>query len=277
MKTRLIVSKTSAIFITLSLAGSLANYLVYPFISRHFTTSQFGDFTLILSIFNQVLSILLAFNVISIALVKQNLEHEARFKAQAIQKALIWFFMAISILLLVFSSPLRRGLNIANPEYLFLLTLLLLVSVPSIIWSGYLQGHKKLVHVGIFLSSSAFLKLFFSIVLASYGGIAGGLFGVLVGITLATILLWATKPINLPSLRYVFKGFDPSETNFLFKARRYILGTLFVVGSLGVLQNIDIILSKAFFSPEIAGLYTGISIISKAIYFLSFLIKSGGC
>lgn len=272
MKSKIVTPRASIVFIILSLVGALANYLVYPFISRQFTTSQFGDFTLTMSIFNQVLSVLLAFNVISIALVKHNLEHEARFKAQSIQKALIWFFIILSLLILVFTPWLKAGLNIANPEYLFVLTTLLLVSVPSIIWSGYLQGHKKLVNVGMYLGSSGILKLFFAVVFASYAGITGGLLGVLIGISIATLLLWATRPIELPSLKYVYKKFDTEEKTFLIKVRRYVIGALFVVGSLGLLQNIDITLSKILFSPDVAGQYIGVSIISNAVYFLSFLI-----
>ena len=52
----------------------------------------------------------------------------------------------------------------------------------------------------------------------------------------------------------------------------YILASAIVVGALGVLQNIDIVYAKALFSPSEAGVYSGISVLSNALYFVSFVL-----
>lgn len=262
----------SGLFGILSLAGAVFSYALYPVLARILSTSEFGDFAVIVAFSNQLLGLMLAFNIISIYLVKSQSEEKARSHAQIIQKSLIWLFLGLTLVFLLVSPYLSSLLKIDNTGYFFILGLILLISVPGIIWTGYLQGHKELVRVGFFNLTASLGKLIFASFLAISLGAAGGLLGIFFGSIAGLLTIHFMPGVKLPTLRSFFARSDPEELKSLYSLRKYVLECLLVVGSLSFLQNYDITLAKALFPPEQAGVYSGISVLSNALYFLSFLL-----
>lgn len=232
----------------------------------------FGDFTVVMALSNQILGILLSFNLVSIYLVKNHEETRARQLAQAIQKALIWFFLAVTALMLVASPFLKELFNIQSMMPFFVLAAILLTSVPSVIWTGYLQGHKKLIDVGWFNFTAALLKFILAIVLAKAFGPTGGLIGVLCGGLAGLTALRFSTSLQLPDIKSALISLAQDERDFLKDIRYFIVQAILVVGGLSFLQNIDINYAKILFDPTTAGIYSGISILSNSLYFGSFLL-----
>jgi O-antigen/teichoic acid export membrane protein len=262
----------SGLFGILSLTGAFFNYALYPVLVRILSARDFGDFAVIVAISNQVLGILLAFNIISIYLVKAHEEEKARNHAQVIQKFLIWLFLGATVTILVASPYLHNLLQVQNISSFIILALILLTAIPGIIWTGYLQGNKELVRVGGFNLSAALAKLIFATLLAMVFGSNGGLLGILCGTLVGLLVLWLVPGVKLPSLGSLFAKSDPEEKKFVLGLKNYVLMCLFVVGVLSFLQNYDIILAKALFKPAVAGIYSGISILSNALYYVCFLL-----
>lgn len=262
----------SGLFAILSLTGAVINYALYPVLTRVMNTQDFGDFATLLSISNQVFGILLAFNITSIYLVKKYPEEEAREMAQLIQKFLLWFFIVITLILFVLSPLIRHWLHISDLLSFGVLAIFLVSSLPAVIWTGYLQGHKQLVKVGLYNLISSILKFVFTVVLASYWGVRGGLLGVLISTVVGLVVLRFIARMPLPSISSAAAPFTKPQREFIRSIRMYIINSIFVVGMLSILQNIDITFAKALFSPSAAGVYSGISVLSNAIYFVSFLL-----
>lgn len=262
----------SGLFGVLSLAGAALNYALYPALSHVLTPTDFGNFTLILALSNQILAILLAFNITSIYLVKNNTEDVAREKAQAIQKMLIWFFLAATGIVLLLSPILKAQLQINNPMSFLVLSLMLVSTVPAVVWTGYLQGHKKLVKVGLYTFSGSFLKFLLAILFGLIWGVNGALWGVLLGTVGGILILKLSANIKLPRVVDSLSRLTPQQKIILKDLKLYIVEAIIVVGGLGFLQNIDIIFAKAFFEPSVAGVYSGISILSNALYYIAFLL-----
>lgn len=262
----------SSLFTILSLGSAVTGYALYPILVRLLTPEAFGDFAVAAATLNQVLAILLAINVISIHLVKKYGEDEARQHAQVIQKVMLWFFLFITLIVLAL-SPLLSSLFKISDAYLFVpLVIILLTSLPLIVWTGYLQGHKELVRIGIFSFGSAIAKLIFTSLLGLVAGSVGAFFGVLVGTITGIIIIYLYPGVRLPSIGSVFSKTSKQELRFLASLRLYIIEAVFVVGVLGILQNYDISLAKALFGPSVAGVYSGISILSNALYYLAFIL-----
>jgi O-antigen/teichoic acid export membrane protein len=262
----------SSIFLVLSVLAAALNYALYPAIARVLGPANFGDFTTVLALSNQILGILLAFNLTSIYLVKNNAEEAALESAQSIQKVLIWLFVGLTIAVTVISPFINHGLKLSSPYSLIVLTVMLIVAVPAVMWTGYLQGHKKLGAVGIYSVSSSLFKFVLALAFAKIWGVNGGLLGVLVGTIGGIIVLYVFAGVKLPSISSVFVKLTKSDRVFLKSMRLYIIGSVIVVGIMSILQNIDILFAKSFFPPSEAGVYTGISIISNALYYVSFLM-----
>lgn len=262
----------SGLFGILSLTGAFFNYALYPVLVRVLSAKDFGDFAVIVAISNQILGILLAFNIISIYLVKTHEEETARNHAQVIQKFLIWLFLAATAVMLLASPYLHNLLHVQNVSSFIILALILLAAVPCVIWTGYLQGNKELIRVGGFNLSAALGKLIFAILLAMIFGPNGGLLGILCGTIVGLLVLWLIPGVKLPRLMSLFTKSNPEEKKFVLSLRKYALMCLLVVGMLSFLQNYDIILAKALFAPAVAGIYSGISILSNALYYICFLL-----
>ena len=262
----------SGAFAVLSLLGAFFSYFLYPILTRVLNTQEFGDFAVIVAISNQLLGILLAFNIISIYLVKSQSEEQARNHTQVIQKTLIWLLLAASVVVVVASPFLNDLLKVDNTIYFLLLGLIVVAAVPGVIWTGYLQGHKELVRVGAFSVSAALGRLVFASILAVAFGTTGSLIGMLIGALVGLFVVYFAPGVKLPTLKSALDKSSIEEKKFLLSLKKYLLECLLVVGALGFMQNYDILLAKALFDQNEAGVYSGISVLSNALYFLSFLL-----
>ncbi len=262
----------SSLFVILSIFGGAVTYAVYPVLARILKLEQLGDYIAIVGISNQLLGILLAFSVISVGLVKQYGEQEASEKIGVIQKVLLWLFIGLSAIVLVLSPFLQHLLNIQNISYFFILSIIMLLAVPSNIWIGFLQGHKEQIRVGLFTSGTAVLKFILILLLAKLFGVNGGLWGLFVGSLLGLFIVYYLPGRRVPGLFNNLTLLNKSEKNFLRHSGIYIAQSVFVVTSLVFLQNYDLNRAKALFTPQVAGIYGGISIISNAFYFVLFLL-----
>jgi O-antigen/teichoic acid export membrane protein len=262
----------SLLFVALSLTGAFISYVLYPVLARIFNLREFGDYVTIVGLSNQVMGVLLAFSVISIALVKQYGEAEANNKAQVIQKVLLWLFLGLSGLILIFSPFLQHLLKIQHIVSFFILSLIMLLSVPSNIWVGFLQGNKEQIRVGISTVCTAALKFVCIIALAARYGVSGGLWGFLLGSFLGLVILYYLPGKGVPKLNTLFKRLRGAEKAFLHEYKGYIAQAVFVVAGLVFLQNYDLNRAKILFDPTLAGIYGGISVLSNALYYVTFLL-----
>jgi O-antigen/teichoic acid export membrane protein len=262
----------SLLYVTLSLTGAIINYVIYPVLARTLNLREFGDYVAIIGLSNQVMGLLLAFSVISIAFVKQYGDSEAENKAQVIQKVLLWLFLGLSIVLLLFSPVLQHLLKIQHLVSFMILALVMLLSVPANIWAGFLQGHKEQVRVGISTLVTAVLKFVCIIVLAVRYGVIGGLWGFMLGSLLGLFILYYLPGKNVPKLNTLLSKLNLSDKSFLQAQKGYIAQAVFVVAGIVFLQNYDLNRAKVLFNPSLAGVYGGISVFSNALYFVAFLL-----
>jgi len=262
----------SSLFTILSLAAAACSYFLYPIIIRILPSSEFGDFAVTTTMLNQILSIFLALNIISVHLVKKYGEEESRHYIQIIQKILLQVFIGLCVVVVILSPQLKDLLKISHLSLFIPLGLILLASVPVTIWNGFLQGHKELVRIGVFSFSASLAKLIFASVFGLLLGAIGALFGILVGTLLGILILQLYPGVRLPSLRSTFDKTSKKDLRFLSNLKFYILQSIFVVGALGFLQGYDISLAKALFEPQLAGLYSGIGVLSYVLYYVCFIL-----
>ena len=166
--------------------------------------------------------------------------------------ALILFAIAI-----IPSIFLSRFLNI-NFWLIILMNLLIFssLSLPAI--RGILQGRKEFASLGNSVMIEAGFKLVFAISLVLFGlKVFGAVVGVLLGFLASMIFtLYFNKDIlEKKEEKTSFKDIYSISTNYLI-----VMMVVLLVFSL------DIILAKRFFSAEIAGKYSVLSMLGKMIF-----------
>jgi O-antigen/teichoic acid export membrane protein len=253
--------KSSGFFAITSVVASLANYALYPILSKIISPSELGDVGVILAIIVQTGSLLLAFNLVSIYLVSRESESVAIKKLEMIQKGLVRLSVLISIVIIMFLPPLKQLLRIEGYSPLIGLACLLIVVIPSVIWTGYLQGRKALPLIGIFNLVNAFTKVAGATVMALLGfGVGGVIFGVVLGFIVSLIVLKYLSPYRLPSITSTIR--KSSHVLSLTDIKFYILEALVVAGLMAALYSLDIVSAKILFTRDYAGVYVGASTIA---------------
>jgi len=141
---------------------------------------------------------------------------------------------------------------------------------------GILSGWQKFGLVNLANITGAGVKLSLGITLAWFGF---GLDGIMLGLVLAGVIGYFISVRGLRFLaknhqEYVEKGEETKEP-FDFSSVRGYVATAFM-GTLGliILGNIDIVLAKHSLTPEMAGAYGALIVVSKVIFFVTGVIAS---
>lgn len=185
--------------------------------------------------------------------------------------SLIWLALGIAIFLLTYSlSPLLLSyLHLKDPVLIMVVGFGAAVSYIGIVNAGFLQGLMKFRFLSISAVVASLSKLIIGGLLVMLGA---GAVGGLVGIVMLPLVayLFAFWP-----LRSLFREKESSENYF---DGREVLNYAIVAGvgiiSLSSFISSDVILVKHFFSETQAGLYGGLSIIGKVIFYFTTAIPS---
>jgi O-antigen/teichoic acid export membrane protein len=252
--------------------GAILGYLVYPILTRILTPSVFSEFAIQITLISQASALFATLNVLALHIVKSYPSSKHQQGVEAVQKFFLWFFAALCVLFLLSSPVIQKVLNINDGSLLFLSVGILIISVPIILWTGYLQGNKEIVRVGIYSFTAGFFKLIMSVLGGIYFGVFGALLGILIGTILGAVALTIYPGIDLPSLKSIFNKFNKSEVFFIKNILKYSIIILIVVGILSIMQNIGIIFAKMKFSAEDAGYFSAVSIVSNSLFYIISLL-----
>lgn len=174
-------------------------------------------------------------------------------------------FAFILFIILIFVSIFISIFLDINYWLILLTNTILFGSFSSPIIRGVLQGRKKFWGLGNNMISESLLKLIFSISLVLLGfRIFGAIMGVLLGVFSAIIFgLYYNRDILITERKR-------TEFNGIYSQSIPYFISIFVII---LVFNMDLILAKRFFNPELAGQYAGLSMIGKIIFFGTIAIS----
>jgi len=183
-----------------------------------------------------------------------------------------------------FYRSIKKGFSISLVIFLvfviasFFISSLLDISVPLLVITGLfiiysftipvargvLQGKKKFFAMGGNLVVESVVKFVFSIILVLIGfKVYGAIGSVIIGSIAAFFIVFLSLKDVIKSKRIKenFKG--------IFS---YNIPILIGMTSIILIYSLDVIIARFFFSPEISGKYSFVSLIAKSILFASFAI-----
>ncbi len=260
----------NAIFWAASLGVSFLNYLYYPILGRLLDPAAFGETQTIISFFTQAGAFFQVLGLVSVGIITKYPDEKLRDKlTNEISRLALTLSLLFFGLTIVFSPLLKHFFHFGSIGPFLLLGLSLLVNVPLSFANAYLQGNnrfKALSAVNI-LGAVSKLTLSISLVLIglkTLGAIGGLIIAQLIG------LMYSLK-MGKGLRHFVAAHLHVQRPNLaLLKPELpYALMVLATSLTTNLLLSFDILVVKHYFSPVQAGLYTGISIISNIIYYIT--------
>ena len=179
---------------------------------------------------------------------------------------IFWFISGIIFFLIIalFSPQISTFLKIKTNLFVIIMAVSVGLTYMGIVNISFLQSLLKFKYMAFLYSVSSVIKIFLGVLLVVLGFSVGG-------------ALWAVASMAL--VGYIL-GFYPLK--FLFRQKilkdvsinwkeilHYAMPTMIIVLSVTSLVTSDIILVKHYFSPTEAGLYGGISLIGKVIFYFT--------
>jgi O-antigen/teichoic acid export membrane protein len=165
--------------------------------------------------------------------------------------------------LFLLSPQVTRYLKLPSSFVVILLAAGVAFYVPLGVKRGGLQGVCAFSRLATNFILEAVVKCLGAVVLIELGfGILGAVAAIAVSVILAYFV--PPKPAELQGRP------EPGETTSL---REGIQAIVFFVGQV-IINNIDILLVKHFFPPEVAGLYAAVALVGRVVYMLSWSVVS---
>ncbi len=272
--------RNNAIFFVGSLFIAFLNYLYYPVMGRVMSVEQFGEIQTIFSLVYLSGVVLTVFRMIVLHITANESDQPQKVDTGStlaiknpssttiippLYTAALYIHVPF-ILVLLFGSPLISRFFSFETSWTFsIFGVYLFTTVAATFYSAYLHGKNDFSTLTISQIIGAAGKLILSFIFVYLGfGVFGAVFGLAL-ISLVTIIYMKKKSgslrLPLSSLSAVMKVLR----------HEYVYGFLIFVslGFVTILYSLDVLIIKRLFSPEVAGLYSGVITIARIIYFVT--------
>lgn len=259
----------NATYFTGTMVFGALSYLYYPVLGRLLPPSSFGEVQTLVTLFLQYTIFLNVLDLVVInILVSYTDTALARRMVLELEKLAAGIGLGIVLIVIAGGGLLEGFLRFTTPWPFTLIAITGVIAIPFIFRSGYLQAHKKfgLVTGANIVSAAARLLLGAALVALGFGTL-----GAIWGLAFAQI-------IALYFAVFFAKRHGFHESMHLRKLPDLrLLGPelkyagLVLAGSLSVtlMYSLDIIVVKHYFDARTAGLYAGISVTARMLFFLT--------
>lgn len=261
-----LIGGASLIFVGGFLAN-VFNFFFNVFMTRNLTIAEYGILASLISLMNLMA---LPANAVIPTVTQFGASYFAKGELHMVRGL---FFRVVTplfclgiisfLLLIFFGNEIGHFFNIRDTSLISLAGFIIAVGFLSVVNTALLQGKLAFAFITIITMLGAFLKFSLGLVLVFLGF---GLGGTMWSLFLAGFLPYM---ISFIPLRFIFqKGITTPKVS-----GRMLLsfGIPSAVASFALLSfiNTDIILVKHFFTSENAGIYAGLSLVGRVIFFFS--------
>ncbi|MCX6812246.1 MAG: oligosaccharide flippase family protein [Candidatus Berkelbacteria bacterium] len=275
-ETKKLFSSSAVMFVGTFIA-SIFSYLFNMLMGRYLGPKNYGEMTALMSL---LMIVSVAGGAILTVAMKYGSELYVGERLRALKKLLavlskyVYFFALFLFLIgLALVRPISNYFSISGLTPTVVALLSLIFGLVIMVNKGILQGAQKfyaLSAVGIFEMAA---RLALGIILVKIGLAVSG---ALLGIVLATA---ATYALTFWPISGIFKKIkkDRTEKNFTFDKKEILNYSWPALGSmllLAIAINLDIILVKHYFPPDIAGIYAAVSTVGKIILYITSPVVS---
>jgi O-antigen/teichoic acid export membrane protein len=254
--------------IVMLLSTSLVSALNFGFnvsMARMLGPARFGHVTAAVTILMLASAITLAFQLVCAKFVARNemLGEKVSVYRSLLGKAWVTS-LGVGAGLFILQKPMAAYLHIPDSWILAVLAIGISAYVPLGVRRGGLQGMCSFGRLSTNFIVEAIVKLVIAVLLVALGYGVMGAVGALSGSILAAYFF--------PKMPAEF-GTRPQTALQPASFREGMQATVFFVGQV-IINNIDILLVKHFFAPELAGLYAAVALVGRVLYFAAWSVVS---
>jgi len=266
------VKKSLLVFILLSGLASAFNYFAYPALSRLLPADQYINITVALSLFTQISTLLSSLVAITIGLTKERHATPSNHTIEILQSVLFRLLVVVSIVLLAL-SPIIAGSVHMPVTYIIPICIMLLISIPIAITSGFLNGKGLMVKLGLVTVVSAGLQ--FTVAISASIATNSGLLTLLsmalsqcIAIAVIYIIL---RHDNLPKLHHALTlSVSKPDKKRLGKILGYTVLSSIGIMVINLAQVVDLLIAQRLTSHDVK-FYTDIYVISRVVFFAGMI------
>ena len=257
--------KNNVIFFIGSMAVAVLNYLYHPILGRMMSVEDFGEVQSLISLFMQLGIFTGVFNVITVNIAANYEDKKERDAIISSLRRIAFYIAGVLFLIVIACSSLLKDFFQFSSVYPFIvLAFLLIAGVSFAFRKAFLQGisdFKAISWAGIIFAAG---KLCFAVLFVYFGWRSFGAISALLiaqGFALAYVYFKTKKTLNLSI-------FSKDGIGSVIKSEyRYAILIFLATSAITFLYTADVLMVKHWFSPEEAGLYSGIATIARIIFF----------
>ena len=261
-----LIGPAIALFVSANIANA-ANLVFNMVFARLMGPAAFADLTLLLTLKLGVLSFLGALQFAFAEQTAKTADYQTnRMAAYALSWGSLKISVPIMFIVIALANFMSATLNFSSPLALALLALAIPFFLPMVIYRGLTQGLMKIPKIILSVQAEWFIRLVGSIILWKMGlGLPG--IAIAIGLSILAAFLFSVdkEDFSLHKKAVASKDYCAVKTLGITALPYLILQVAQVV----VLDS-DIIIAKALFTPQMAGLVAGLLLIQR-VFFFAFL------
>lgn len=256
----------SILIIAASFTANIFAYLFQLVSGRYFSKEDYGVLVALFSL-SGIIPLILQFftsGIPKLVAEIKDIDYPKRISSlfYTIFKINAGISLLILIGMLLLKNNIAEFLNIENTTVMYPFIFAVAAGVLTLFMTPYIQGlmrFKAYAFVTLLTSISKFLVALTVLLL----GLT--LSDIFWGLTITTTIMGIIAySLLLKNLDFKWRIFNKPDLSLLIK---YSLGGALALIGLNLVNSIDVILVKHYFSPEIAGTYSSISVIGRIIFY----------
>lgn len=267
------MKKNVIFFIALSTLASGINYLTYPLLGRILPESQYVNITVSLSLLTQITTFLSSIIAITIGISKSEPHGSAHEKITILQTILYKLFIAITLGFIVVSPILMQRIDVPL-LFVIPICLMMIVSIPIAIISGYLNGKARMLQLGILTAISAGLQCLIavSVALATRNGILAMLSMAVAQLITVFAIYRLLANEKLPSIgKAILRPVKIEDRVYMRKLATYTLLASLAIMAINLIQICDLLIVKTLQNVDVK-FYTDIYVVSRIVFFAGMIL-----
>lgn len=243
---------------------SVMNFAYNVVMARMLGPSKFGHVTVSVTLLMLASAVTLSFQLVCAKFVARNQAAGAKAGVYRSLRSKAWLVsLALGGTLLVAQKPMAEYLRLPDPRILAVLAVGLAAYVPLGVRRGAMQGLCSFPRLSGSFIVEALTRFVTGVVLVVAGY---GVLGAVGAISAGVLAAYFFPPLGA-ELKTRTEAGNPASFNEGIQAIVFFIGQV-------IICNVDVVLVKHFFAPEVAGLYAAVALVGRLLYFASWSVIS---